>query len=258
MKRAIFFVLLTYVSHFSFSQNLVVNPGFETWEKISKPSGWTTAQNCLKDSVDINSGNYSCRQDGGTKYLGQTISIVPGKQYRLSFFYKTEITGTGNGCRMWCYWKDSDGNNITDASTDDILRPTKYLKSGSFQQFSTEFTSPANASYFYLEVRTYQNSVAWFDDFVFEENMSTYITEKRIPEVKIYPNPANDHIIIFDASDLRHVSIQNLCGNVLWSADFQGEENVTIPVSEMAEGIYIIKILTSDKIIIKKFIRKMK
>jgi hypothetical protein len=60
MKRVIFFVLLINVSLLSFPQNLIVNPGFETWEKLNKPAGWTTAQSCLKDSVSINSGNYSC------------------------------------------------------------------------------------------------------------------------------------------------------------------------------------------------------
>lgn len=74
MKRAIFFVLFLSMELLSFSQNLIVNPGFETWEKINKPVGWTTTQNCLKDSVCINSGNYSCRHEGGTttKYLGQS------------------------------------------------------------------------------------------------------------------------------------------------------------------------------------------
>ena len=74
MKRVIFFVLLTNISLISFSQNLVLNAGFEIWEKSNKPAGWTTAQNCLKDSVYIKSGSYSCRHEGGTKYLGQTLS----------------------------------------------------------------------------------------------------------------------------------------------------------------------------------------
>ena len=106
MKRTTFFVLLLSVELTLISQNLVVNPGFETWEKTIKPSGWTTTQNCLKDSVYIKTGSYSCRHSGGTstaKYLGQTVGVVPGKQYNLSFYYKTEITGTGNGCRIWCY-----------------------------------------------------------------------------------------------------------------------------------------------------------
>lgn len=255
MKRVIFFVLLTLVSFQSFSQNLVVNPGFETWEKTNKPSGWATAQNCLKDSVYIRSGSYSCRHEGGTKYLGQTIAIIPGQQIRLSFFYKTVITGTGNGCRIWCYWKDAEGKNLSDLPTDDILRPSKYLKSETWQQFYVDFAAPATASSFYLEVRTYQNSVAYFDDFDFEENMSTFSPEEKASDIMIYPNPALDCITISNLHDLQHIYIQTLTGITLWSSGFSGEEIVTIPVSGLADGIYIVRILTYNKLITRKFIK---
>jgi hypothetical protein len=176
MKRAVIFVLLLSMELIVHSQNLVANPGFEKWQTITRPEGWSVTQNCQKDSVSFQSGIYSCLHFGGTtsaKYLGQTIPVIPRKQYRLSLLYKTAVTGTGNGCRIWCYWKDEAGNSITDASTDDILRPSKYLKSDTWQPFSTEvIAAPSNAASFYLEVRTYQNSITNWDDFVFEE----YIT----------------------------------------------------------------------------------
>lgn len=254
MKRVIFFVLLTNMSILSFSQNLIVNPGFESWEKPNKPAGWTTAQNCLKDSVYIKSGKYTCRHEGGTKYLGQILSIVPGKNYTLSFFYRIDITGTGNGCRIWCYFKDANGNNLIDLATDNILRPSKYLKGDTWQQFSVEFEAPPNASSFYLEVRTYQNSIAYFDDFVFEENVATINPEEKVSDIKIYPDPARDYIIISNLSDLQHIYIQSLSGITVWSSRFSGEESVTIPVSGLPNGIYMLGIRTIDKLIIRKFI----
>jgi hypothetical protein len=255
MKRAFFFVLLTIVSFISFSQNLVVNPGFEIWEKINKPSGWTTAQNCTKDSVNMQSGSYSCRHEGGTKYLGQTITIAPGKHYRMSFFYKTVITGSGNGCRIWCYWKDNEANNITDPLTDNILRPSKYLKSEIWLQFSVDFTAPSSASSLYIEVRTYQNSIAFFDDFSFEENVATFNPEKTDSDIKIYPNPAHDWLIISNLKELQYVDFQNLKGVVMWSSRFSGEESVTIPVFEFPTGIYIIRVRSADKLITRKFFK---
>jgi hypothetical protein len=256
MKRAIFFVLLINVSLLSFSQNLVINPGFESWEKTTKPGGWTTAQSCLKDSVNINSGSYSCRQDGGTKYLGQTFSIVAGKKYRLSFFYKTSVTGSGNGCRIWCYWKDGSGNNLPDVSTDDILRPSKYLKSETMQQFTADITAPSTASSFYLEVRTYANSVAWFDDFMYEENLTTVFPEQNFRESEIFPNPANDYLIITNIFNVKHIDIQNLAGTILWSSGLSGDEIVTVPVSSLTSGIYVIRLLTSEELIVRKFIKE--
>ena len=256
MKRVIFFVLLINMSLLSFSQNLIVNPGFETWEKPNKPAGWTTAQSCLKDSVSINSGKYSSRHDGGTKYLGQTLTVAPGKQYRLSFFYKTAITGSGNGCRIWCYWKDSGGNNLTDVATDNILRPSKYLKSDTWQQFSIDIASPAGTALFYLEIRTYANSTAWLDDFDFEENVSTYSPEEKDSDIKIYPNPANDYLRVNSMTELKFVSIQSLSGIIMWSSNLSGGESVSIPVSDFCNGIYIIRIRTQGKLITRKFVKR--
>jgi hypothetical protein len=256
MKRVVFFVLLINMSLLSFSQNLISNPGFETWEKPNKPAGWTTAQSCLKDSISIRSGTYSCRHDGGTKYLGQSLTVEPGKQYRLTFFYKTAITGSGNGCRIWCYWKDSGGNNLTDVATDNILRPSKYLKSDMWQQFSVDFESPAGSAFFYLEIRTYANSTAWLDDFDFEENVSTYSPEEKDSDIKIYPNPANDYLTINSVTGLKHIYIQNLTGIIMWSSDLSGEGAVTIPVSGFSNGIYIIRICTRGKLITRKFVKR--
>jgi hypothetical protein len=258
MKRVIFFVLLTKISISSFSQNLVLNAGFELWEKSNKPVGWTTAQNCLKDSIYVKSGSYSCRHDGGTKYLGQTLSIVPDRQYRFTFFYKTVITGSGNGCRIWCYWKNSEGISMTDPPTDDILRPSKYLKSDTWQQFTVDITAPANSASFYLEVRTYQNSIVYFDDFAFEESVATYTAQEKPLELVIYPNPATDWLIISKIKNIQHIDIQNLLGVYVWSSDYFGEESVIIPVSGLAEGIYFVRIHIADKIIIRKFIKKTK
>jgi hypothetical protein len=248
------------MGHILFSQNLVVNPGFESWDSSTKPTGWTTAQSCQKDDANIESGGFSCRQTGvtgETKSLGQTFTINPGTQYRFSFFYKTEITGTGNGCRIWSKWTDPDNNDINDPITKPILQSTKnYLKSDIWVQCSVDIMSPTNARFFHLEVRTYQNSVAYFDDFVFQENIATSNSEEKFTEIIIYPNPAHNFLNISNIQNLHHIDIQSITGIIVWSSDFSGEQSVTIPVSQLADGIYIIVIRTLNKSIIRRFIRK--
>jgi hypothetical protein len=256
MKRVISFVLITIMSYCAFSQNRVENPGFEKWDKLNKPAGWSVAQNCLRDSVYIRSGDYSCRHEGGTKYLGQIIRVNQDKKYRLSFFYKTSITGTGNGCRIWCYWKDADGNNLTDANTDDILRPSKYLKSDVWQQFSAEFSTPERAASFYLEVRTYSNSISYFDDFVFEENVTTSAPEDEFSKIMIYPNPASEYLTINNISDFLHIDFLNLSGIIICSFECSGEESAKIDVSGMSVGMYIVRLQSKVKIITQRFIKK--
>jgi hypothetical protein len=258
MKKVTFFVLLIALELVSVSQNLVINPGLETWAKTNEPSGWSTARNCLKDSVSINSGSYSCRQTGTssiTKYLGQTIAVTPGKQYSLSFFYRTEVVGTEHGSRIWCSWTDTEGNTINDPASEDILRPSSYLKSSTWQLFAIETTAPPSAAAFCLEVRTYQNSIACLDDFVFEENISTNCNEEKSADIKIYPNPVSDYLIISNVLNLKGVTIQSLSGTILWSSSFRGEETVMIPLAKLSDGVFIIRIITSGSIFTKKIIK---
>jgi hypothetical protein len=257
MKRGLFFVLCCSFFNSLFAQNLVVNPGLENWNKINKPTGWNIAVNCLKDSSSVRSGTYSCKHFApvsDTKNLGQTITVVPGKQYRLSFKYKTEVIGEEHGCRIWCSWKDATPTDITDAAAKLILQPSTYMKSDIWQQFSVDVIAPENAKYFYLEVRTYQNSNAYYDDFVFEESFPTIYNEIQSSEIKVYPNPAREYLNISNLNNLQHIDIQNITGTPVLSYTFPGVQNAVIPVSGLREGVYVIRIQTSERIITRKII----
>jgi hypothetical protein len=258
MKRATFFVLLLLLGDISFSQNLVLNPGFETWETTTKPAGWTVSENCLRNSSIINSGIYSCQHSGGISTrsdLSQVIGIVSGKEYILSYFNKT-TTNSGSGARIWCDWMDADNKVIEDPVSKPLIQPTKYLKNDTWQQFTITITAPVLAVSFKLEVRTYSKSVAYWDDFVFQENVPTFNSEEKFPEIKIYPNPAHDYLNISNIQVLQHIDIQSLTGTTLRPFDFSGEESASIPLSGFSDGLYIIRIKTSGKIVTKKFIKK--
>jgi len=260
MKRAILVMLLLDISIICHSQKLLINPGFEYWDKINKPSGWTHAENCLKDSTLINSGTYSCLHTGGTTTtsdLGQTIPVAAGKAYTLSFYYRTGNPSTGNGSRIWCYWKDASGNSITDPSTDAIIRPSKYLKSDIWDQFSICITAPAQAAGFYFEVRTNSNSMMYWDDFVFEETIATGNNENTESIPEIYPNPAYDYLTIINIEDFQCIDILNITGTKVWSSRISGEQSILIPVSGFTDGVYIIRIISSGRLITRKFIKNV-
>jgi len=190
-----------------------------------------------------------------TSDLGQTVSVTPGKTYSLSIYYRTAVSSSGNGGRIWCYWKDTMGNSISDPVTDAILRPSKYLKSDSWQLFTISITSPAQAAFFYLEVRTYSNSMVYWDDFIFEESVATGVNESLFSQLKVYPNPASDNLTVSNIPDLQSIDIQSLSGTTVWSSEFSGETKVIIPVAGLADGLYMIRIHSSGKSIIRKFIK---
>lgn len=255
MKRVVFFVLLIVLNTRLFSQNLVLNQGLETWRSTVKPTDWVNTQNCLKDSDFVKSGNYACRQDGVTdsRDLGQRVIVSPKKHYRFSFFFKTGSATTGKGCRLWCEWLDTAKVSISDPSSVAILH-SNPMKSDVWQQFSCDLTSPDNAAYFYLLVRTFSNSVTYWDDFVFQESFPTINNEIRTSEIRVYPNPASEYLNISNLNNLQRIDILNITGTPVWSSSFPGEENIIIPVSGFPKGLYFIRVQTSEGIIARKII----
>jgi len=259
MKRAKILVLLLSFGFMSYSQNLVINPGFESWSKSNKPSGWAHSENCLKDSVTILSGQYSCQHAGGASTssdLGQTIAVVPGKEYNLSFSYRTSASTSGNGARIWCYWKDGSGNSIADPLSDDILRPSKYIKSDTWKNACISVSAPQSAASFYLEVRTYPNSVSFWDDFVFEEKTLTGFYENSNYSISIYPNPATDFLFIKNYELVRQWDIINISGVVLLTSIVNNGNQEAINIEELDAGVYIIRMHTNGGIINRRFIKR--
>jgi hypothetical protein len=258
MKGKIFFVLLFMATLSVHSQNLVVNPGFESWDSDTKPTGWTTAQNCLSESSIVWSGSHSCRQAGTTssKYLGQMIQVTSGNTYCLSFYYQTQITDNGNGCRIWCYWKDSEGASLADPSTDDLLRPSQYLKSDDWSQFSVNVTAPEGAVALYMEVRTYPNSVTYWDEFSFSESVATYSTGTREQDIVIYPNPASDNLYVKGSDKIESVEIYNMEGIPIWSRNYDGQPLITVPVSNLREGFYTVIIRLPGRTVYRKLLKE--
>jgi hypothetical protein len=256
MKKVASFVLFCFIAGLTFSQNLVVNAGFETWQKITKPAGWTTALACTKDSVIILSGSYSCRQNTSTdsKELGQVIAVQPGLQYNLSFWYRNDPSATGNGCRIWSNWRDAEGNSITDDTSLPYLH-SGYLKSESWKQYTAEVTAPASASFLNLVLRTLPNSITYWDDVVFEESIPTGISEHNNDNILIYPNPASNYLIISNIHNLQSIDIQTITGFRVRSQRINGEESISIPLEGLRNGIYIICLNCNGKLHYKKFIK---
>jgi hypothetical protein len=256
MKRAIFFVLASLIEASLFSQNLVQNPGFDNWGVTGKPIKWTNSAGCVKDSLIVNSAPYSCRQIStisSAKELGQKIPVEASKKYTLSFYYNTDTTTKGSGCRIWCEWQDSIGE-LVDSSSLSILH-SSTMKSEIWKQFSVEATAPEGAVTFYLLVRTMSRSITYWDNFVFEEAVLTSRAEELLTGIKVHPNPASNYLIISNLYDMQHINIQNLAGMIVWSGDFAGEMTVTIPVSELRNGMYILRITASGKQFTRKFIK---
>jgi hypothetical protein len=96
----------------------------------------------------------------------------------------------------------------------------------------------------------------YIDTVVITENTASR-NETKASQFKIYPNPAESFITIEsnDNAVIQEVTITDIDGRLVHSEAFKGAGNASLNVSDLASGIYILK-LSSDKGTITKKIVK--
>lgn len=76
--------------------------------------------------------------------------------------------------------------------------------------------------------------------------------EEHLPvETRIYPNPAYDDVTIISQADIVRVEIYNISGQKMKDICVNGSD-VSISMSNLASGLYMMKIYTQEGIVIKK------
>ena len=90
----------------------------------------------------------------------------------------------------------------------------------------------------------------------FKANMTTSIKANHTDLIAIYPNPAQNKIIITSPDKIKNYQITSILGNVVKQASFNGSANIDIDISDLAKSTYFISIETEDgNKIVKQFIK---
>ncbi len=81
------------------------------------------------------------------------------------------------------------------------------------------------------------------------------INESLAQKIELYPNPVNDALFINLPDEIKasKIKIYNLTGNLIKEQEVNGRE---IPLTDMASGIYFVKIETNKGVIAKKLIKE--
>ena len=161
----------------SFGQEMMLNGGLETWTNTTRPTDWTTYQNITQESTEKHAGSFSAKQtkdaSGGYKKLIQNIpNTTVGESYTVSFWYKI-APDAGSVVKMWSNFKDNTGASIG-GNTADEIRATLDVNGNVWTKFEATFTAPLTSVKFWFELRTYNNTTVYFDDFSFVRNPFTW------------------------------------------------------------------------------------
>ncbi|MBQ0112363.1 MAG: T9SS type A sorting domain-containing protein, partial [Bacteroidales bacterium] len=87
------------------------------------------------------------------------------------------------------------------------------------------------------------------------QNTALNEIQEREKQINIFPNPAKDKITIESATELESIEIKNILGITQKSLKVKGKK-VTIPISDLEKGTYLVSIRTSEGNHTKKIVKE--
>lgn len=264
-----FYTFLSVIALASFGAtaqtNLIANGDLENWTNDTTPQNFAplaspSINNFLtKESVNKHGGSFSAKHQSQstTQYVEATqlIDVLPGHSYTFSYWYQDNSTTAKS--RIWSSWL-----NGTTALPDnaDVLRPASETDaefgystdSPNWVQKTVTLNSPAAATKFRVQVRTYRQSTnavggfIYYDDFMFTDNGTAGIAKNAISGLKMFPNPASGNVlnIVSDSADAKTVVVYDVLGKKVIDTKVVNE---TVNIGTLHAGVYLVNITEAGK-----------
>jgi hypothetical protein len=100
------------------------------------------------------------------------------------------------------------------------------------------------------QTETYNTSVSNMEEYSI---IGVAENQNNLNGLEIYPNPANDKLTI-ETTQKSEIEILNIQGQLIKSITSNGK--TTIDISELAPGMYFVKVKTENGIAVKKFVKE--
>lgn len=261
--RKIFTVLgIVAVSTIANAQNLITNPGFESWDSSTtpaKPTGWTFV------SAGVEQGTGAAVVHNGTSSLKAT---APASGTLNSYI---DITATPNTTYTLGYWiLDNDANargrvwvqartataNITWTSAGDFQPSTYSTDSPAWTYVTATATTPATTEILRFDLRTYSagsgNGVVYYDDANLQVGGTLATTEIPKSEHRLIKFSLVDSELTFATKST--VEVYDLNGKLIKKADVN--DDTKLYVGDLSKGTYIVRGIANGSLSSQKFIKK--
>ena len=100
------------------------------------------------------------------------------------------------------------------------------------------------------------NSATLTEGFKEDDEDIDNITEEQISSVQVYPNPVNDKLYIATEEEVEDVVVYSITGVIVGQqSTVNGQQTLTIDLSDLKSGIYFVKINTEKGNIVKRIIK---
>ena len=134
----------------------------------------------------------------------------------------------------------------------EIYRETILL--GTTEALSYNDNNLSSGTYTYNVRAVYEdcNGATASQDIAFYES----INDMFVPDVTIYPNPANDKVFIETEVEIEEVVVYTITGVIVGQrTTVNGQQTLSINVSDLSKGVYFVNVKTSAGSVVKKIIK---
>ena len=143
-------------------------------------------------------------------------------------------------------WESPDTEGVTYY---EIYRETILIATTEDLSYNESNLSSGSYTYNVRPVYADCNGATATKDIAFCEG----IEEIFVPNVTIYPNPANDKLFIDTEADIEEVVVYDIYGRQQTTVN--GQQSLTINVSNLSNGIYFVNVKTSVGSVVKKIVK---
>jgi hypothetical protein len=117
-----------------------------------------------------------------------------------------------------------------------------------FTEYTVTFNEPGNTYLAIKHANTFQVSPVFVDDVLFQQITTTGTGQKEFPTLHIYPNPANEYVVIDSPEQISSIEIFNFSGNKVYSTGSYCKYKVSIATNQLAPAYYLVKVMTNNGI----------
>jgi len=272
--KTITFLFTIFTMTLSFGQSLpITNGGFESGD-LTDWDGFGTA---VVEAADVigaastKSGTYAGRVNNfgapGSAALQRTFDVTEGVTYVVNFWFTNQFFYVNTNAQVRDYSTGSNGpqfdltpivpdgggnasNSINYQCTISDQNPSFDWKEAKFSFVVPTGVTKARFTYF-----SQVGAFKYIDDFSIVMDATASVADLQKFNFKSYPNPASDFIKVSAAKSIDKLEIYNLIGKQVLNETLYSKSK-EINVSNLSDGVYIVKAYIENAVGTYKFIKK--
>ena len=231
--------------------NLRICPSATPCASYDYISGWLN-QTYNPDPSTINSSKYSAEYTRNPDQMGEDVLIAYFSNGSLDLsvnkFFNFKLYGPPRPIYV----------SFQDAGSNEIYAFNSVLSSNNqWQQFTVDLSSVSNQNIDRFVLFLDQSVVNWDTYYLDDFHLSDIPLETQFLEVsgdiKIFPQPAKNVVNISSVNSISSVSVLDITGKFISNTSFsKNKNNVTIDISTLDAGVYLVSVVLNDKVITKK------